>query len=192
MQLQKKKSSKKPLLLASTVLAVIAVGVFIYFWQAKSSGQASDSRTTQPAEQKPTTQKTTQPDKTKGETSHTTSTAPSESHEKEKEITPAYEGTDTNNSASLSGVITYSAVAGSNLVIRTTINQSLSSGTCQLVLTNGSKSITKTSNIMPNPSSSTCEGFDVPTAELGSGNWDIAIKVSSGDRSGTLTGSAKL
>ena len=77
-------------------------------------------------------------------------------------------------------------------MIRTTINQSLSSGTCNLSISNGSKTVTRSGQITPNPSSSTCEGFDIPTSELGSGNWTITIKVTSGDRSGELKGNTTI
>ena len=112
--------------------------------------------------------------------------------ETQKNIPPAYEGVDANQSSSLTGTITYSSVSGSSLVIRTAIDQTLSSGTCQLTLTNGNRVVTKTSSIAPNPSSSTCEGFDIAVSELSSGKWDISIEISSGDKTGTLAGSANV
>jgi hypothetical protein len=112
--------------------------------------------------------------------------------EKEKKASPSYEGESPNNSQTLTGAISYSSVAGDNLIIRTTINQAVGSGTCNLTLKNGAKTVTKTSGITQDPSSSTCEGFNVSTAELESGNWSIIIDISGGGKTGQLTGSVRI
>ena len=109
------------------------------------------------------------------------------SREAEKDIPPSYEGESVDNSQTLTGVISYKSVVDGSLVIRTTINQMLGSGTCSLTLSNGQKTVTRSSAIVQNPSSSTCEGFSVPTSELGSGAWNIKIEASSDNRTGTLS-----
>lgn len=190
MRLQKK-TNKKPLFIALALLIVIAIGVFMYFWLSRP--QDESVKTTQQSSQQKTSQKNTGSTKSQKEASGTNSTvATPETPEKEKDITPAYEGTNPNSAPSLTGVITYSAVAGGKLIIRTNINQSVSSGTCELTLSQNSKLVTKTSDIALNPSSSTCQGFDIPVTELGSGKWDISIKLSGDNKSGTLTGSVNI
>jgi len=100
-----------------------------------------------------------------------------------------YEGADANKAGTLSGVITYHAVTNNMLTIRTVINQTIGSGKCTLTLANNGKSITKTADIIQNPSSATCGGFDVPTTELGGGKWDIVIDLTdSNNRTGKIVG----
>jgi len=171
-----KKMPKRRIVIASSItvaLLLAAWAVFAYAsssWPFAGSSQTTDSQTsgTSPLE---TNEETNTPDST------TPSKAPTQ-----------YEGNDPNNAASLTGFISYSSVVDGNLVIRTTIDQALSSGTCKLTLTKGGESITKTSDIVANPSSSTCSGFDIPTSELSSGTWTMKISITSGNKTGTITG----
>lgn len=112
--------------------------------------------------------------------------------EKEKDNPTQYEGTNPNTSASITGSINYKAVVDSALTLRITIDQALSGGTCTLTLSSNGKTVTKTAPVAANPSSATCEGFSVPISELGNGQWDININVTSGDRSGTLKGTVTI
>lgn len=187
----KNKPFKKPVVITlATVVVIAAVCIGVYFWQSNNSAEQQKSQTE-------TTKKTDSSISNSNglsnnaESSDSTDSS-STTHEKEKNITPAYEGIDANKSQTLTGAITYSAVANDTLIIRTTINQMLDSGTCKLTLTNGATTVTKTSDIAQNPSSSTCKGFDIPTSELSSGNWHITIKIDSTDRSGTLTGNVNV
>ena len=73
------------------------------------------------------------------------------------------------------------------LQIRTMIQEVLSTGQCNLTLTDGDKTVSKSATVYPNASISTCQGFDVPVSELSSSTWSITINVTSGDRSGQAT-----
>lgn len=94
----------------------------------------------------------------------------------------------------ITGQIDYRSLARDTLQIRTTINESLSDGTCSLTLTgpNGQEYKT-TSRIMSNSSStSTCNGFDIDMNqvekddELRAGKWTITIDLSSGGKTGQV------
>lgn len=94
----------------------------------------------------------------------------------------------------ITGQIDYRSLARDTLQIRTTINESLSDGTCSLTLTgpNGQEYKT-TSRIMSNSSStSTCNGFDIDMNqiekddELRAGKWTIVIDLSSGSKTGQV------
>ncbi len=102
------------------------------------------------------------------------------------------DGEDPNISASLTGSLTSINVSGSSLVLRVNIDQYLSSGTCSLTLSSGSSVVEKSAAILPTVATSSCEGFDVPLSELGSGAWKIEINLTSGDRVGKITGSVDL
>lgn len=103
-----------------------------------------------------------------------------------------YEGPDVNTLDYLSGVITYADAIDNELIISTTIDQYLSTGTCELTLTQGSKTVSRTASIIANPSSSTCDGFNIPLNEFNSGTWNINIKLTSGDKNGIIAGEVDL
>ncbi len=102
------------------------------------------------------------------------------------------DGEDPNVSASLTGSLTSANVSGNSLVLRVNIDQYLSSGTCSLVLTHENSIVKKSAAILPTAATSSCEGFDIPLSELGSGTWEIKISLSSGDRVGEITGKVDL
>lgn len=184
--MQVRKKSKKKLVIVSLIVTtlLIAGGIAVYLLLSPSKGQNSNTPAKDTSE---TTKKLANPDtETSAETNNT------KALEAEKNIQPSYEGENVNNSESLTGVVSHKSVTGSNLIIRTTINQTLSSGECKLTLVNGQKTITRTSDIAQNPSSSSCEGFDVPTSELGNGTWSISITITSGDRTGTIIDNVSL
>lgn len=110
-------------------------------------------------------------------------------HESEKDIQSSYEGQGSTESSSLSGVINYKAVVDKTLVIRATINQLIDSGTCNLTLTSTNEKVySATADVIENPSSSSCQGFDIPVSSLDTGKWNIEIKIKSGDQELTLAG----
>ena len=99
------------------------------------------------------------------------------------------DGDDPNTKDSL----TMSEVTGEILHIRLNIDQYLSSGTCNLTLTSSyGTTFTDNANIVPSPSTSTCEGFDIATSDLASGTWAINIDLESGGKTGTITGEVNL
>ncbi len=116
----------------------------------------------------------------------------SETTKKEKKLPKQYEGEDQlKKSDKITMVINSKEVVDGKLSIRLTINQLLSGGSCKLILI-GNKTVIKTADIVQNPSSSSCMGFDVPVSQLGSGNWSIKIEVKSADKTGVIEDSIKI
>lgn len=174
--LEKKKTNRTKLFVLVSVAAVVAVAATVYYSVFMNKPEGSQTTNTTPT------------NKTKGDTKEQNPTSTNKpAREQEKQNNKQYEGSPVDNNNTLTGLINYKGLSGGELVIRTTIDQAISLGTCQLKLTNGQKVVTKTAPIAQNPSSSTCQGFNVPLAELGSGNWNIDITVVSGERSATLT-----
>ncbi len=111
----------------------------------------------------------------------------------EKEKVPQYDGDDPNTAPGLTGAITYAGVSNGYLRIRVNIDQYLASGSCNVILTRGSTQVySDYANIVSSASTSTCEGFDIPVASLGSGSTQIKVTFSSGDRSGAVTGETSI
>lgn len=112
-----------------------------------------------------------------------------------KKQTPSqYDGDDPNKLDEITGYISYSAVNYDNYNIRLTINQYLTSGSCELALTSADgQVITKTAPVVASASTSTCQGFDIPLSELSSSNsWQISINISAEYKKGTITGDISL
>lgn len=191
MRVQKKSHKKALVITIVSLVVVLAVGAGAYALFSPFDNPASDnsSEKSTSASKKDTSINSDDSAKKPNSTDKDSATL---EHEAEKNIQPSYEGNNTNSNEGLTGVINYSGVSDGKLIIRTTINQAISSGSCQLTLTSGTKTVTRESGIVPNPSSASCEGFDVPTSELGSGNWSITITITDGSRSGELKGSVTI
>lgn len=142
----------------------------------------SEEKTTQITYETPDKNTTSKP-KT-NETESSSSTSP------DGKTPEKYDGNDPNLEESLTGSITTARIEGDKLIIRVTIDQYLSSGTCSLTVTNGEQTIEKTANITPIASTSSCEGFDIATSELNNleNKISIKIKITSGDKTGNITG----
>lgn len=104
-----------------------------------------------------------------------------------------YEGNDPNLSEELSGSVTYAGVLDGKITIRVNIDQYLSGGSCVLNLTrNGNVVYDESANVINSASTATCEGFDIPISNIGTGNYEIEIRISSGDKSGSIKGEVEI
>ncbi len=126
-------------------------------------------------------------------------TEPSEENEGEVETpeppkkTVQYEGEDPNGAEELTGVITYAGVMEGSLVVRTSIDQFLGEGTCELTIVQGGVTVySETSGIGAGAATSACEGFDVPMEQVGGGAMQIMVKLSSGGKTGILSTEVEL
>lgn len=111
---------------------------------------------------------------------------------KQQEVTQ-YEGGNPNEADELSGAVTYAAVNGDALMIRTSIDQYLTSGECKLVLSQGDAVIyTDEAAIIGDVSTAICQGFDVPLNQIGRGNIQITINLNSDGRRGVVRGEVNI
>ena len=101
-----------------------------------------------------------------------------------------YEGQDVNQLDKLTGTITYSEKSGDKFRIRVNINQFLKlPGTCKLTVTSATTVVyTQTVSIISNPSSGSCEGFDIPLSSIPSGDLNIKIEVNANQKTGLIEG----
>ena len=113
----------------------------------------------------------------------------SDQEQAERQKVKQYEGEDPNEAEELSGAVTYAGVVDGNLMIRVSIDQYLTNGTCDLTLSRGGAIIySDTANIVGDVSTATCEGFDVPVGGLGGGSTEINIKLNADGKSGIIRG----
>lgn len=174
MKIKKQKNNKKIILVCALVaiLVVAAILIGLYFYNKNNSSDKINNSESQ-----------------EGQTSEFGYIAGTDSDEADpdKKTPVQYDGENPNDNPSLTGVVNYKSIVDDQLVIRVTIDQSLSSGTCSLKMTNAAGSVLeKNTSIVANPSSSACNGFDIPLSELSSGNWRITISLSGGDKTGVV------
>lgn len=106
---------------------------------------------------------------------------------------PQYEGESPNKSETLTGLITYADVKDDELTIRVNIDQFLQSGNCNLTLSkNGVTHYSQSVGIVESVTTSTCDGFKIPTSELPSGNLQVEINLDSDGKSGKIEGRVKI
>jgi hypothetical protein len=89
--------------------------------------------------------------------------------------------------SSLSSITDLSARQETNgtVTVLTRLTNS-TTGNCQLTVTNGKKSTTKTAAIIYQSEFSTCAGFSVPISELDSGLWQVSLSVGTDNKTTTL------
>lgn len=118
---------------------------------------------------------------------------PAPAPEPVKQETPQYDGQNPNTNDQITGVITYAGASGNNLVIRVNIDQYLNGGVCNLALSQNGKAVYGISApITDSASTATCEGFNIPLAEVPSGKYQIVINLTSERKSGTIEGTVSL
>lgn len=83
--------------------------------------------------------------------------------------------------------ITLDASTSADKIILITNLSSITSGTCNLYISNGGKNISRSAEVIFAPEHSSCAGFSIAKSELGSGNWLIDLEVTSGSGSYTTS-----
>lgn len=168
--------------LVVAVVVVVTVGLIV---KNNSCEKENEEVETSKVEEKEETEA-----KKVEETSRDTSVADKAIEEKK---VSQYEGNDPNEAEELTGVITYAGVSGDKLMIRVNIDQFLDAGECKLNLRQAGMNVYNASaRVVSSVSTATCEGFDVPLAEVGTGGTHITITVQAGEKVGTIEGEATI
>lgn len=178
---QKRKRSKKWIYWVVVLVLMVTAGVVAYLvWDNyfRDNGEGNNEQKTVAVEEKKDEEKKEEAvDNNDSE------------REAEKEKVTAYEGGNPNKAEGLTGAVTYAGVSpdGKELVIRVNIDQYLGGGSCELNLVQGGVVYKDMANITSSASTATCEGFNVPAGGL-SGDYEIMIYMSSGEKTGTIKG----
>lgn len=102
-----------------------------------------------------------------------------------KEQTIQDDQNENNEQSNLSAYISSATQSGNDVVIRTLI-EDVVTGNCTLTVTTPSSTFTREATIQALASSSTCQGFTIPTSEGDPGEWDMAISITTPNSSITL------
>lgn len=111
--------------------------------------------------------------------------------EVEEEETTQYEGDNANTYEELTGAISSASVMRGNLSVYITIAQSLTDGSCTLILKNGNEEMNYTADITMDVQTAMCN-FEEDVSQLTSGTWQIEVLLESGERVGSLTGEVEI
>lgn len=172
------------------LLLLVAAGAVCYFvWEGyfKDETVVNNEETTVVKD----TPKSDKKEEEKKQEKKPESEAPAEVEEKEK--VQQYDGDNPNESEEITGVITFADVVDGVLMIRLNIDQYLAGGNCTLMLERSGNNIySGTVEVDSSAATSTCKGFDVAVGNLGHGETNIIIKVSSGGKSGIINGGVEL
>ena len=176
---------RHPLIIVSIILVILLAGFAVYWFLIRTANDQTA------ISDNPTASKITNSADSPSENTTPVENNSSDSRDPYNQTPAQYEGDDANTYNNLTGAINYSGVAGDELLIYTTIDQTVT-GKCKLTLKNGDQTVTKENDIITNPSSSACDTFRVKTSELGSGTWSITINLQSSNKTGTITGEVKI
>lgn len=183
---RRRRRSKKRISWLIFVILLIAVGAVCYLvWD----NYFNDNKTEEQEGQEQISSEEKKPDDKKVEDD----TKRGDSDENDDKKVVQYEGDDPNLNAELTGSVTYAGVLDDRITIRVNIDQYLSGGSCALSLLNKDVVVyNESTGIVNSASTATCEGFDIPVSSVGAGNYEIVIKISSGDKNGLIKGEVRV
>lgn len=186
---RKKSKSNNNFIFFVLFLAVVALGVyFVFYYFNRPKPQPVPDL---PVQAQQTT--SSKPDQSQPTVDNPDLSEPASSASPKKPSVPQYEGKDPNQSSELTGTLTYVNVSGDRLTIRLNIDQFLSSGLCQLSLIQaGTTQYSVSADIISSASTSTCQGFDISTANLPKGHYQIQIALNSAGKTGQIIGEVNL
>lgn len=190
-RVSQKKSHKNKIIVWSLffLVLIILAGVIIYQISKDNNQRLKDSALPEKTEK--IESKIENTGVTNSETIKTEDGTPEDAAAGRTPKTPEkYEGQDVNKLEKLTGAITYSAKTTDKYRIRVNIDQFLKlPGTCMLsVISAGKVMYTDYVNIVSNPSSGSCEGFDIPLTKLSPGEYDIKIEINANQKTGIIEG----
>lgn len=181
--MKKKQKQRQAYIIIVSTLLIGSYFCLAWFWSMPPFNPSSNIPTSDQSTNQPTKQQT---DQLINSNQSNNNTIPDHPPSK----TPIQnEGSDVNQLPNLTGYISNKSVnqTQQQLTIRVVINQFLSqNGSCHLTLTKDKHTVSITAPTIDNPSSSTCEGFDVPLSQLSSGKWKLQIVIKSGDKQGII------
>lgn len=190
-RVSQKKSHKNKIIVWSLffLVLIILAGVIIYQISKDNNQRLKDS--VLPEKTEKIESKIENTGVTNSETIKTEDGTPEDAAAGRTPKTPEkYEGQDVNKLEKLTGAITYSAKITDKYRIRVNIDQFLKlPGTCMLsVISAGKVMYTDYVNIVSNPSSGSCDGFDIPLTKLSPGEYNIKIEVNANQKTGIIEG----
>ncbi|MBF1035525.1 MAG: hypothetical protein HXL12_02400 [Candidatus Nanosynbacter sp.] len=190
-RVSQKKSHKNKIIVWSLFFLVLIILAGVIVYQILKDNNKSSKVPVLPEKTEKIESKIENTSVTNSETIKTEDGTPEDAAAGRTPKTPEkYEGQDVNKLEKLTGAITYSAKTTDKYRIRVNIDQFLKlPGTCMLSVISASKVVyTDYVNIVSNPSSGSCEGFDIPLTKLSPGEYNIKIEINANQKTGIIEG----
>lgn len=190
-RVSQKKSHKNKIIVWSLFFLVLIILAGVIVYQILKDNNKSSKVPVLPEKTEKIESKIENTSVTNSETIKTEDGTPEDAAAGRTPKTPEkYGGQDVNKLEKLTGAITYSAKTDDIYRIRVNIDQFLKlPGTCMLSVTSAGKVVyTDYVNIISNPSSGSCEGFDIPLTKLSPGEYDIKIEINANQKTGIIEG----
>ena len=190
-RVSQKKSRKNKIIVWSLFFLVLIILAGVIVYQILKDNNKSSKVPILPEKTEKIESKIENTGVTNSETIKTEDGTPEDAEDGRTPKTPEkYEGQDVNQLEKLTGTITYSAKTTDKYRILVNIDQFLKlPGTCMLsVISAGKVVYNDYVNIISNPSSGSCEGFDIPLTKLSPGEYNIKIEVNANQKTGIIEG----
>ena len=190
-RVSQKKARKNKIIVWSLFFLVLIILAGVIVYQILKDNNKSSKVPVLPEKTEKIESKIENTSVTNSETIKTEDSTPEDAAAGRTPKTPEkYEGQDVNKLEKLTGAITYSAKTTDKYRIRVNIDQFLKlPGTCMLSVISASKVVyTDYVNIVSNPSSGSCEGFDIPLTKLSPGEYNIKIEINANQKTGIIEG----
>ena len=190
-RVSQKKSRKNKIIVWSLFFLVLIILAGVIIYQILKDNNKSSKAPILPDKTEKIESKIENTGVTNSETIKTEDGTPEDAAAGRTPKTPEkYEGQDVNQLEKLTGTITYSAKTTDKYRILVNIDQFLKlPGTCMLsVISAGKVVYNDYVNIISNPSSGSCEGFDIPLTKLSPGEYNIKIEVNANQKTGIIEG----
>lgn len=175
MQIKQKKSSKKIIILTILLAVIIFAGICFVYIYTKNNKDSNGVPNNSEQDLK----------KTASELDKNPNQQNAANDQKQNTVNDNIDKPTNSVSENISVTLSASNKNGDVYQIRYLIQQAINEGTCTLVLTKDSDTVTKTASVQFLSSYSTCQGFNIPTSELGSGKWQAILTVKSGNSTGS-------
>jgi len=178
MRIKTRKTSKKTFILIGVAVGIILLlgGTIAYLYKTHSSlfgWQPFPEHTTSGINyDKPTEDQTKAGDAAKQNTATQDTSKPTTGSGSDQPPTPTPQ---PSGKSTVNVIITAANQNGSLLQIRSLISTVTNSGTCTLTLTKQGHTVTKTAAVQAQSTTSTCQGFDIPTSEVAAGTWQASL-----------------
>ena len=185
----KNKSSKKPLYIAlAAVSLLVLLGLAWWYYQTNSVEQNTHNTDTDTVNY----EEATEEQKADGEAikDRVINESPAPSTD-ETDPLPSKDPDaphPTSSNSGISNTLTALEVHDNILYVRNEIPGVYASGSCKLILKNGSQTVTKNAGVQALAKVTTCKGFNIPTSELSSGKWTVNLEVKINNETSSATG----
>lgn len=188
MEIQKRKISRKKIIIATLVIFLIAGGIGGYFaYNYFNSPNTTTNNVSTVNYDQATNDQKNAGNKIKDNSVNTEGSKTNSGSDQAESPVP-----QTNGKGKVSAIMTAANQNSTTMQLRFDIGGVTSTGTCTLTLKKGSSTVTKTASVQALAGATTCKGFDIPTSELSVGTWQVTLHFENDDLVADTSGTVEV